>query len=79
MIFEPSLDETPTVKSVENIVDAGKVITDLILAQDQADASYKNAETSFTGRFAIIRTIKSDAGNELSGEASRKGFAEAHL
>ncbi len=76
--FEPSLDASPTVKSVENIVDNGKVvgakvishvgdkvITDLILAQDKADASYKNAEVSFTGRFAIIRTIKSNVDSEV--------------
>ncbi len=78
VVFEPSLNPSPTVQSVENIVDAntivgakvisnvdGKVVTDLILAQDTDDASYKTAEASFTGRFAIIRTIKSDAGSEL--------------
>jgi hypothetical protein len=76
--FEPSLDASPTIKSVENVVDAGKiigarvvshvggkVITDLILAQDKADASYTSGEVSFKGRFAIIRTIKSGAGSEL--------------
>jgi hypothetical protein len=93
VLYEPSLDTSPTVQSVENIVDAGKVvgarvvshvggkvITDLVLAEDQADGSFKNAEVGFTGRFAIIRTIKSDSGSEqvlYIGDGAKLSF-EGH-
>lgn len=95
VVFEPSLKASPTVQSVENIVDDGKVVgakvisnvdgkvvTDLILAQDKADASYKQAETSFNGRFAIIRTITSDAGSEQAlyiGDGEKLSFKVKEL
>jgi len=80
VIFEPSANEKPTVQSVENIllngkvigarvvsnVD-GKVITDLIISRDKAGETYEDTDSrlSFTGRFAIIRTVKSSSGQKI--------------
>ena len=92
VVYEPSLNEKPTVQSVENIVDGGKVIgakvvshvngqviNDLIIAREQAGASYKNqaARLSFTGRFAIIRTVSSAKGKRVDlyiGEGEELSF-----
>lgn len=80
VIFEPSANEKPTVQSVENIllngkvigarvvsnVD-GKVITDRIISRDKAGKTYEDSDSklSFTGRFAIIRTVKSSSGQQI--------------
>lgn len=80
VIYEPSLSETPTVRSVENILDgekvvgakvvsevAGQAITDQILAFDEAAGSYRDPVTglSFTGRFGIVRTVESATGKRI--------------
>jgi hypothetical protein len=80
VIYEPSANENPTVQSVENILDNGKVIgakvvsnvdgkviTDRIISRDRAGETYidQNTKFSFTGRFAIVRTVKSESGNKL--------------
>lgn len=80
VVYEASASKEPTVQSIENILDAGRVvgakvvskvdgrvITDLILAQDKANATYENKEAGirFTGRYAIIRTIQSGSASEL--------------
>lgn len=80
VIYEPSSNEKPTVQRVENILSDGKVIgakvvsnvdgkvvTDRIIARDGAGKTYKDPDSrlSFTGRFAIIRTVTSSSGNKI--------------
>ena len=65
--YEATASREPTVQSIDNIIDDGRmvgakvvskvdgrIITDLILAQDKAEANYENRETGirFTGRHA---------------------------
>jgi hypothetical protein len=97
VVFEPSTNDQPTVQSVENLMDGEKIvgakvvsvvngntISDWIIAQDKPDATYRNTDLGleFTGRFAIARTIKSDAGNELVlyiGEGENISFGKYEL
>ena len=80
VVYEPSTNAKPTVLSVENIADGGKVIgakvvsqvagqvyTDQILALEQAGGSYRNPASglSFTGRFAIVRTVENARGKRI--------------
>lgn len=80
VIYEPSANEKPTVQHVENILFEGKVIgarvvsqvdgkliTDLIIARDRAGETYKDPDSrlSFTGRFAIIRTVTDSSGRKI--------------
>jgi hypothetical protein len=73
VVFEPSTSEKPTVQSVENIMNDGKVvgakvisnvdgrvITDWIIAQDDDKATFDDRESGlqFHGHFAIVRTVE---------------------
>ena len=90
--YEPSTNEKPTTQSIENITDGDKVvgakvvskvgdrlITDRIIAQEGAEATYANEDEKiqFTGRFAIARTIDSPARRELQlyiGDGEKLSF-----
>jgi hypothetical protein len=80
VVFEPSLSEQPSVESVaylqtgDAIVGAkvvsrtgDRVITDWIIAHENEDATYENRDAgiTFTGRFAVARSIDSPAKREL--------------
>ena len=80
VLYEPSTNEQPTVRSVENIMDGGKVIgakvvskvadtlvTDRIIARENEKDTYENAGDGikFSGRFAIVRTIQNGPANKL--------------
>jgi hypothetical protein len=80
-IFEPSTYVNSSIQSVEQLMDGQKVvgakvvskvgdavITDYIISQDEADASYFNKELNlkFEGRFGIVRTEKSQYKSTIS-------------
>ncbi|MEM6380591.1 MAG: hypothetical protein AAF705_20575, partial [Bacteroidota bacterium] len=71
-VFEPSTHANPTVRSIETLKDGSKVvgakvvsklddttITDYIIAQDAANATYVNEKEKiqFKGRFGILRIL----------------------
>ena len=69
--FEPSIGSTPTIKSVEQLMNGTKVvgakviskvngitITDWVISQEATNLTYTNSADaiSFTGRFGVVRT-----------------------
>ena len=91
-VFEPSTSKSPSVQGVEALTDGQKVvgarviskvgntvITDYIISQESADASYVNKELSlqFNGRFGIVRTEETDGKTNLVlyiGEGNNLSF-----
>ncbi len=88
VVYEPSVNAEPTVQSVKNIMAGEKVvgvevqsliggaaITDIIIAQDSADAklSLPDRGIEFEGRFAIMRSERRAGADTVSlyiGEGS---------
>lgn len=79
-VYEPSASSTPTITSVENIVDGNVVIgaiviskigettiTDYIIAQQNNKAVYENGmkDFRFEGRFAIVRKAENNGKTKL--------------
>jgi len=79
--FEPSIGATPTVKSVEQLMNGTKVvgakvisivngvtITDWVISQEDATQTYTNSAQaiSFTGRFGIVRTLVQNGKTKVS-------------
>ena len=80
VVFEPSTNESPTVQSVEHIMDNDKIIgtkvvsivgsqiiTDLIIAQESQDVTFINEDEQieFIGRYAVARTIDNVFGRQV--------------
>jgi len=79
--YEPSTTTTPTVKSIEQLMNGTKMvgakvisiingitITDLVISQDDATQTYINSAEaiSFTGRFGIVRTSVQNGKTKVS-------------
>lgn len=91
-VFEPSLNAASTVQSVEPLMDGNKVvgakvvsklnkttITDYIISQAKADATYTNPELNlkFEGRFGIVRIEEDKKKKTVSlyiGEGKKLSF-----
>ena len=79
--FEPSITTSPTIKSIEQLMNGTKVvgakiisivngitITDRVISQEAANQTYINSteSISFTGRFGIVRTSVQNGKTKVS-------------
>ena len=96
-VFEPSKNENASIKTVVPLKDGTKTIgaivtsqvgdlqiKDIVISQDNKEASYKNEELklSFKGRFGIVRTVAGDGTTKVvlyMGEGEELQFGKKEL